>query len=102
MANSVIKDSNASRIDAHTLGTMVNLDSYTLTEYVAPCDGYLQISVTNSNGKSLVLINNTFYASAEYGSKSSVLNMYNVVFIKKGMTLKVTMNGGTVNFFPLV
>lgn len=93
------------KMDANNLGTSVNITSYTTTKYVAPSDGYLQLTATSSTN---TRIRATVYGADEAnGFGLSVTynqtNSFNCVFIKKGMKIAITINenSGVAYFVPL-
>lgn len=90
-------------VNKHTFGSAVNIKNYTSPAYTATSDGYLYLA-TIASGLIEVLINGltvNVVAPSLGGAK-------NIIFIRKGMTIKYsrcypTGNLGdmTANFYPL-
>lgn len=93
------------KLDANNLGTVVNITSYTTTKYVAPSDGYLQLSATASTDTKMKATiygadeTNGFALSVTYNQ----INSFNSVYVKKGMKIAITTNenNGIAYFVPI-
>ena len=88
--------------DEHNLGDAVYL---TLNqEYTTPSNGYVVVTSSTTSGSYVrCWINDTIAVTVTYSGVSGVSNQ-EVVFVKKGMVLKMsnTASGGAVYFAPLI
>ena len=78
------------RVEQCELGNVYNFPTVDGATYVAPTDGYIFV-----NGGGTITILNT------YGRISSTSNSDNMVFIRKGMTLKRVGSSGFCHFISL-
>lgn len=81
-------------LENNELGTAVNL---TATDYPAPSDGYVTVTAETGTGDFVhISINGT---KLLYGNANQ---RYGILFVKKGMVLKVASSGGTytAQFIP--
>lgn len=93
------------RLDAHTVGTGVNIKNYTSTPYVAPSDGYVRVqSGGTAGGRNIVNIGGITNAIVQRtpGTEQGTAGTY---FVRKGTEiLEVGDNsgtGGSTYFYPL-
>lgn len=85
-------------VTANTLGTAVNIASYTSSnKYTCPSDGYIGLS-TSSTGAYVTISLGGVNVSAMQGGCN-----YNGIFVKKGMSVWITASNGTFGayFKPL-
>lgn len=78
------------RVEPHELGNVYNFPATDGATYVAPTDGYIFVS-----GGGIVSVLNT------YGQITSTSNSDNMVFIRKGMTIKRRGSSGYCRFISL-
>ena len=91
-------------LNAHNLGTAIDLWNYTSTEYTTPSDGYVNAaSGSTVNSRTNTYINGVLLAvtrcpSTNYSISSSI-------FVKKGMTLRhdsSDASDGAFRFYPII
>lgn len=89
------------RISAYTLGTAIDLISYTSSSnpYVFQSDGYLNLGASVSSGTYIqVKISSVLISIARYNASDSV-----VIYVRKGMNVYISAKGGSASlkFYPL-
>lgn len=100
-----IIDNIGRRTIANVRGTPVLLDSYTTDDYVFPSDGYLSATCGQAGDAraSASLRDSRGVAITELGGVSNATYATWVVFVKKGMRVRVSgiANNGHVYFYPM-
>lgn len=89
-------------ITAHTLGTSVDISSYTGADYTCPSDGYVKVYASGTAGNKVQVsiggVSDMLYARcvlSGYGDADSI-------FVRKGTTVRIaSIAGGTAEFIPL-
>ena len=85
-------------VEANTLGTVVDVSSYTSSnKYTCPSNGYLALYSSSSNGYIIAKINDMNISAFYAGTR------YNAIYVKKGMQIWIGESNGNgySKFYPL-
>lgn len=90
------------RDERYALGSAVTITNYTSSAYTCPQDGYIYLGATSDGSYINVKINNKLDFRVSCSSITG--NMYNCLYVKKGMTILVTYKSGNAYafYYPLL